>query len=210
MEKVAKKPRSSRPAVILASSSPRRRELLSGLGLSFRIMTPDISEDPQPGESAEAFVKRAAEEKAQAAVEQISKGPLAKRKTIIIAADTIVVLGDEVLGKPIDEEEARGMLADLSGNTHQVLSGLCVLARNEQGEVNMHSTIVSTSVTFRTLSSSEINRYIQSGEPMDKAGAYGIQGGANYMVQSIQGSYTNVVGLPLSELVDLLQLVNPG
>ncbi|MBT8042644.1 MAG: septum formation inhibitor Maf [Pontiella sp.] len=177
--------------LLLASASPRRRELLSSLGLEFEIRVPQIDETPRPGENPRAFAERLAAEKA-AAIH-------ADSDTVVIAADTIVVLGDDILGKPTDEARAFDMLSGLSGQTHQVITGTCV---KKDKHIEVFS--VSTDVFFRVLTDWEIESYIATGCPMDKAGAYAIQGGAAHMVRSISGSYTNVVGLPLCELHEVL------
>lgn len=180
--------------LILASASPRRRELLGSLGLEFEVCVPDIDESPKEGEAPRAFAQRLATEKS-AAID-------ADAETTLIAADTIVVLGETILGKPLDEKHAFEMLSDLSGKTHEVITGVCV-RRGSSAKVFS----VATQVVFRTLEKAEIIRYIASGCPMDKAGAYAIQGGAAHMVAAIRGSYTNVVGLPLCELHEALTSV---
>lgn len=177
--------------LVLASASPRRRELLASLGMEFTIQIPEINETPNPGEPPRLFAERLAAEKAAA----IPATPT----TVLIAADTIVVLGGCILGKPSDEAHAFEMLSTLSGQTHEVVTGVCV-KRGERTEVFS----VATEVVFRTLEPAEIEAYIASGCPMDKAGAYAIQGGAAHMVRAINGSYTNVVGLPLCELHEML------
>lgn len=173
--------------LILASASPRRRELLASLGLDFDVRAPEIDESHRTGEVPRAFAERLATEKA-AAVE-------ADEQTVRIAADTIVVQGDDILGKPRDEKHAFEMLSALSGRTHEVITGVCI----RRGTTTRIFS-VSTEVIFRTLDKTEMVRYIASGCPMDKAGAYAIQGGASHMVKEIRGSYTNVVGLPLCEV----------
>ena len=177
--------------LILASASPRRRELLASLGLDFEVRIPEIDEPPLPNESPRAFAERLAREKA-AAIES-------DNETVLIAADTIVVQGDLILGKPIDGRHAFEMLSALSGQTHEVITGVCV----RRGDI-INVLSVSTAVVFRDLAKGEIEAYIASGCPMDKAGAYAIQGGAAHMVRAINGSYTNVVGLPLCELHEAL------
>ncbi len=177
--------------VVLASASPRRRELLSALGLIFEVEAPQIDEALLPGEAARPFVERMAKEKADAAATD--------PETVVIAADTIVVLNDRILGKPANEENAFEMLVGLSGRSHEVITGVCV-RRGAQYRVFS----VATKVVFRTLEAEEIRAYIASGCPMDKAGGYAIQGGAAHMVRVIEGSYTNVVGLPLCELHEAL------
>ena len=181
--------------IILASQSPRRRELLERMGVGdFRIVTPDIDEQMDrelpPGE----LVGRISLEKALAVQAQEGKGP------IIIAADTVVALDGGVLGKQADELEAFKMLSTLSGCRHQVYTGLTVLQGEEQYTVSEETT-----VTFRELSAEEIDRYIATGEPMDKAGAYGIQGYGALLVEGIQGDYYNVMGLPVCRLGLLLR-----
>jgi len=177
--------------MILASASPRRKELLASLGCSFTVAKPDVDETPRPDELPRPFAERLAAEKA-AAVE-------ADSEAVLIAADTIVVQGTAILGKPENESHAYEMLAGLSGKTHEVITAVCV----RKGD---RSTVfsVSTQVVFRTLKKAEIVSYIASGCPMDKAGAYAIQGGAAHMVRAINGSYSNVVGLPLCELHETL------
>ena len=174
-------------SIVLASASPRRRELLTSLGVEFTVLVPAIEEIAQPGETPPAFAERLASEKAAA----VSADP----ETTIIAADTIVVQDGNILGKPSDEAHAAEMLSSLSGKTHEVITGVCI--RKKAGS---RIFSVSTAVEFRELTQAEIADYVNSGCPMDKAGAYAIQGGAAHMVRAINGSYTNVVGLPLCEL----------
>ena len=177
--------------VVLASASPRRRELLATLRLEFLVATPRIDESALPGELPLPFVERLAAEKAGA----VDAAP----GTLVIAADTIVVLDGQVLGKPESEAHAFEMLSRLSGKRHEVATGVC-LKRNERQSVFS----VATEVAFRSLETEEIRAYIATGCPMDKAGGYAIQGGAAHMVRGIRGSYTNVVGLPLCELHEAL------
>jgi septum formation protein len=177
--------------LVLASASPRRRELLASLGLEFEIRSPDIDETPRPNELPRAFAERLAFEKAEAVADDAA--------TIFIAADTIVVQNNHILGKPIDEQDALEMLSALSGKTHEVITGVCI---RQGSRADVFSVI--TQVVFRTLEKKEILIYIETGCPMDKAGAYAIQGGAAHMVKEIRGSYTNVVGLPLCELHERL------
>lgn len=177
------------PALILASGSPRRRELLAALGHPFTVVVPEVDETPLPGERPRAFAERMAEEKAAAA----------KGDGIVVAADTIVVLEGQILGKPVDAADAREMLRALSGLAHEVVTGVCVKNRNCATVFS-----VGTEVVFRTLEEAEIEAYVATGEPMDKAGAYAVQGGAAHMVRAINGSYTNVVGLPICELHEAL------
>ncbi len=180
--------------IILASQSPRRRELLERMGVrDFRIVTPDIDEHTERPLPPEELVRRISQEKALAVQAQEGKAPL------IIAADTVVALDGAVLGKPADELEAFRMLSTLSGCRHQVYTGLTVLRGEE-----CHTVSEETTVTFRELSTAEIDCYIATGEPMDKAGAYGIQGYGALLVEGIQGDYYNVMGLPVCRLGRLL------
>lgn len=181
--------------LILASRSPRRIELARRMGLDFSVLPADIDEIQRPDESAEAFAERAAVEKAEAVA-------VRHPDSLTIGCDTIVVLGDTVLGKPAGPAEARAMLAHLAGRTHRVLSGLALLspARNLR-----LSGVESTEVEFRDLAPAEIDAYVRSGEPMDKAGAYAIQGGAAAFVTAYRGSYDNVVGLPTERLENFLR-----
>ncbi len=189
---------------ILASSSPRRRELLALLGRPFRVIEPAIDETPRPGERPAAYARRAAAEKAAAVAARL---PLRRNvgRRVVIGCDTIVVLDSRILGKPRDAADARRMLRALSGRCHAVISGLCVLQERTGGDWIERNCVVSTEVTFRKLSLREIAAYVATGEPMDKAGAYAVQGRAAAMVACLRGSYTNVVGLPLAELSELLR-----
>lgn len=193
------------PEFILASQSPRRRDLLTAAGYAFRVVVPDIDEIPQPGESPARFARRAACDKARAVAAGL---PRSARPRVVVACDTVVALGPRIFGKPRSAAEAARMLRALSGRAHEVISGLALLrlppAGSSAGGVQIRSRAVRTQVRFRRLTPAEIRRYISSGEPMDKAGAYAIQEGAADMVISIRGSYTNVVGLPLAELIGWL------
>ena len=184
--------------VILASGSPRRRGFLHQLGYQFDVIIPGTEEKALPGETATDYVLRNAVEKASDVAEQAVSG------AIVIAADTVVVLNGRIMEKPGSKSGAQEMLRSLSGQTHQVITGFCVRGANLAGEDVVRSRAVSTDVEFKVLTDEEINAYILSGEPMDKAGAYAIQGRAAYMIRRIRGSYTNVVGLPLTELEELL------
>jgi septum formation protein len=184
----------ARPPFILASSSPRRRELLRQVGLDFAVDPADVDERMLPGESPEAFAVRVAVNKARAAAGRAGHG-------IVIAADTIVVLGDEVLGKPADPRDAARMLGLLSGKEHRVLTGLAVM---DVRSGRMETRLASTKVWFRKLDRREIEAYVATGEPLDKAGAYGIQEKGSLLVQRIEGCYFNVVGLPLALLGETL------
>lgn len=183
--------------LILASSSPRRRELLESAGFEFDVRPGTVLEQCMPGESPEAFVRRLATAKALQVAASAPSG------SVVLGADTAVMVDAEVLGKPADAEDAARMLRRLSGRSHQVLTGVCVLESPGSIHAVEHS---STEVWFRDLDEPEIRAYVDTGEPLDKAGAYAIQGIASRFVTRIEGSYSNVVGLPVS-LVD--QLLRP-
>lgn len=185
--------RTLRP-LTLASASPRRKDLLRSVGLDFDIVPSGIEETGDPAEPAEALGRRWASGKAE------SVSMLTPNRWII-AADTIVLLEGEIFGKPQDEGEAFGMLRRLSGKVHEVITAIA-LAHGESRILRVQS--VRTRVKFRDLSEAEIKAYVRSGEPLDKAGAYGIQGIGAFLVHSIEGSYTNVVGLPLAETIQWL------
>ena len=180
------------PSIILASASPRRAELLQQIGLNFSVRPADIDETPEPGETPERYVERLAREKAQAVAESSSE-------SLVLGADTSVVLNGEILGKPSGSADARETLTRLSNATHQVMTAVA-LATEERCE----SVLVVTEVCFRPLSQAEIDAYVVSGEPMDKAGSYGIQGLGGIFVNELRGSYSAVVGLPLQETAALL------
>ena len=181
-------------ALILASASPRRQELLRTLGLAFTVKTADIDETMDPALGAEAEVARICRAKAMAVL------PAAAEDDIVIAADTIVCVDDRILGKPHTAAEAAEMLRLLSGREHQVRTGVTVCTRERAvTEVDV------TGVRFRLLTEAEIAAYVRTGEPMDKAGAYGIQGLASIFVESLRGDYFNVMGLPLCRLSQILQ-----
>jgi septum formation protein len=180
-------------SLYLASGSPRRRELLTQLGLQFERLITHVEEQRQPEEAAEAYVRRLASDKAHAGV------AVAPQDLPVLGADTIVVLNGEVLEKPQDAAHAAAMLSKLSGQTHQVMTAVALA--DKQRELDC---LVTTDVTFRKMTAEEISHYIASGEPMDKAGAYGIQGLGGNFVRKINGSYHAVVGLPLVETGELL------
>lgn len=180
--------------LILASASPRRRELLSQIGVSFEVLAQDIDESPLPDEAAEQLVVRLAQQKAQAALNQVSD------TSVVLGSDTVVRLDDQILGKPQSAEESAAMLALLSGAEHQVLTAVCV-ADQERAV----SRISVSLVRFREISSQEALDYWDSGEPQGKAGSYAIQGLGAVFVESMAGSYSGVVGLPLYETAQLLK-----
>lgn len=182
--------------LILASQSPRRKELLGLLNMPFTVRVADIDEAMDPAKPVSDEVARVSLAKAMA----VPRSP----EDVVIAADTVVVLDHAVLGKPADEAEARDMLRRLSGRSHQVMTGVTVL----QSEKSLSHTEV-TEVIFRELTEQEICRYVATGEPMDKAGAYGIQGGAALFAQGLKGDYYNVMGLPVCRLVQMLRQLAP-
>lgn len=181
--------------LILASSSPRRKELLEQVGLNFDIFSPDIDESVLENEQAEQYVRRLAEQKAQAV---LSRFPDA----VVIAADTSLVLDHQVIGKPESKQHAFEIWRLLSGRKHDVLSGVCVAS-----QAHTLSIVVQTQVHFQTLSNADMERYWATGEPIGKAGAYAIQGYAAQFIPKIEGSYSNVVGLPLHETIQLLNKI---
>jgi septum formation protein len=182
--------------LILASASPRRRELLRRAGFDFDVRPASVEEVRGPGETAEDFSRRVACEKALKVAESAPTG------SVVIGADTVVVVNDEILGKPADPGDAARMLRLLSGITHRVLTAVSIVRAPHHSEALEHE---ATFVTFRKLDEQEIEEYISSGEPFDKAGAYGIQGLASKFVRRIEGDYFNVVGLPVPLVYELLK-----
>jgi septum formation protein len=189
--------------LILASASPRRAEILHNAGYAFAVVSSAIDETPIPGETAEAMVQRLADAKAELVAAR-SVGP-----AIVIAADTAVIIGTQILGKPRTTEDARQMLRSLSGVTHSVVTGVS-LVRLPDGE--RRSFVEATRVQFSTLTPEDIEDYLATGEPFDKAGGYAIQGRAGRFIPRIEGCYFNVVGLPLARLArELAELgYHPG
>ena len=185
--------------LILASASPRRAEILRNAGFTFDTFPADVDETILRDERAEDYVRRVAEEKARVAMERLTPHTV---PAIVMGADTTVVAGGQILGKPADKEDARRMLRLLSGQTNEVLTGLSV-TRSTDGRSASH--VETTRVSFANLPESEIEEYLASGEPFDKAGAYGIQGIGGRYVTRIEGCYFNVMGLPLSRLWSMLR-----
>ncbi len=185
--------------LVLASRSPRRRELLEQLGVPLVVRPADADEAVLPGEAARDYVRRVAREKAR-----LCSGAEAGGGAVVLAADTAVVLRGGVLGKPADAEDARRMLRALSGTVHEVLTAVCVRRGAPAPAVELDA-LVSTEVTFARLSPAEIDWYVATGEPLDKAGGYAIQGSGGAFVVRVDGSVSNVVGLPLAETADLLR-----
>lgn len=186
--------------IILASSSPRRKELLEQVGLKFEIFSPDIDESVHVGESADHYVQRLAQQKAQAILAQFPDA-------IVIAPDTSLVLDHKIIGKPESKQHAFEIWTALSDRQHDVLSGVCV--RSSECDPNtIQSMVVRTQVHFRKLSQLDMEQYWATGEPIGKAGAYAIQGYAAQFIPRIEGSYSNVVGLPLYETLQLLKNID--
>jgi nucleoside triphosphate pyrophosphatase len=182
--------------IILASASPRRQELLKNAGIAFELWPANIPEVPHAGEGPVVFAERMAQEKAR-----VVSAPLAGR--IILAADTVVALGNEILGKPANPEDAARMLRLLSGRTHAVTSGVCLIGERRE-DVRSETTFVE----FSRMTEAEISDYVSTGEPMDKAGAYAIQGGASRWITRVDGDYNNVVGLPVELVLRMLKDLN--
>lgn len=185
--------------LILASKSPRRAEILRNAGVSFETHAANVNEARRPRESAHGYVRRLAAAKAHIAIERAKRK---KQRAIVLAADTVVLAQGKILGKPADVKEARRMLRLLSGKTHQVLTGIAVVSLPD-GKSRHH--VETTRVKFAKLSNAVIDDYIASGEPFDKAGAYGIQALGGRFVTAIEGCYFNVMGLPLSRVWSILR-----
>jgi septum formation protein len=181
--------------LILASSSPRRRDLLSTLGLTFQVVVPEIREIPSPHEAARDFALRVAEKKARFVGERYPHA-------WVIGADTVVVLEDEILGKPRDRDDAKRMLQQLANREHVVITGYVLVKVEDNKKVG---GVEETRVKIDSLGEREIDWYVNTGEPLDKAGGYAIQGKGAFMVEWIEGSYTNVVGFPLCQIMRLLK-----
>jgi len=184
--------------LVLASASPRRRELLARLGIAFDVVASDVPETPLPGEHPEHFAQRAARDKS---VEVARRCP----GRYVLAADTVVVIDDTILGKPVDRDDARRMLQALSGRTHRVLTAVALIDPQQRIE----ELLVQSRVEFRRLTAGEVEDYLDSGEPFDKAGAYAVQGRAQQFVVRVDGSLSNVIGLPMDEVAALLRRIWP-
>ncbi len=192
--------------IYLASRSPRRRELLAQMGVRFELLlfrdgpreAPDVDEVPLPDESPEVYVQRVTAAKAHAGLKRMHQRRLLPHP--VLSADTTVEIDGVVIGKPADEADAMSILRRLSGRTHRVLTAVALAEENR-----LEQALNINEVRFRTLTDAEIRRYVQSGEPLDKAGAYGIQGRAGVFVEEIRGSYTGIMGLPLFETAMLLR-----
>lgn len=180
--------------LVLASASPRRRELLGGLGLRFTVRAAEIDETPHPGEAPDLYVLRLAREKARAA---------ARPEELVLAADTSVVIDGEILGKPLNDADAARMLRLLSGREHEVLTGVAVVETAGAGAGRIVSGVDRTAVRMAQLTPEEIAWYVATGEPRDKAGAYAIQGLGSLWIEAVAGNYSNVVGLPIPRVCRL-------
>ncbi len=181
--------------LILASASPRRAELLRAAGIEFDVIPADVDEAMDPEDQPAGYARRVAQLKAEAVIPHAPGRP-------VLGADTIVVIDNEVLGKPVDAADARRMLGLLSGRAHTVMTAVC-LVNPAAGSGRVQTSVARTTVEFAPLSHAEIAWYVASGEPADKAGAYAVQGLASRFVTRIDGSYSNVVGLPVALVVDL-------
>jgi septum formation protein len=188
-------PMSEKPLLLLASNSPRRRQLLGMGGWSFAVQVADVDESQLPGESPGDYVLRLAEAKARASAEQAGEGQ------VVLAADTAVVDAGDILGKPRDASDAVGMLKRLRGHTHQVFTGVALLRMRDS---NLQTALTITDVPMRAYTDAEINAYVGSGDPLDKAGAYAIQHTGFHPVEDLAGCYASVMGLPLCKVTALL------
>ena len=186
-----------RTPILLASGSPRRRDFLASVQIPFEVVRPEVDETPRPGEPPDQTVRRLAAAKAEA-------GHLANPRDVglVLAADTEVVLDHRALGKPRDRADARAMLAELSGRDHDVITGFCLL---DQASGRREIGLAATRVWFRALDGDEIAGYVDTDEPLDKAGAYACQGIGAFLIARVEGSYTNVVGLPLGQVIETLR-----
>jgi septum formation protein len=185
--------------LVLASASPRRQELLRNAGIEFTVLPADVDESPLHGEGARDCAQRLAREKAL-------KVWRARQRDLVLGADTIVVVDGTILGKPVDHNHAARMLRLLAGRTHQVVTGVCLARSQEDAVVDCEATLV----TMAELSDQEILDYVATGEPMDKAGAYAIQGIASRWIPRIEGDYSNVVGLPVARVYRMLRDLQMG
>ena len=187
--------------LVLASSSPRRRALLERDGYRFSVHVPQVEEKLEPGEPAASAAKRLALEKARAVADRADRG------ACVLAADTLVVLDDEILGKPVDRDDACRMLLRLAGRTHEVVTGYALIQSDAAAEPRgaAQQGVVRSRVRMRAISEAEARAYAETGEPLDKAGGYALQGEAGRFVEQVDGSRDNVIGLPLAEIAPLLE-----
>lgn len=193
--------------IVLGSSSPRRRDLLDTVRIPFEVVKPETPEIPLPGEAPEAYAARNALEKADWVTAHLRARPTAAQPAggwIVITADTIVVLDGRILEKPRDKDDAVAMVSSLSGRVHTVVTGVVMRPVGHPAVQRDSAFVARTGVTIKTLAPAEVLAYVATGEPLDKAGGYAAQGIGSYMVQHIEGSYANVVGLPIAEVVESL------
>jgi septum formation protein len=188
--------------LILASSSPRRAEILRNAGFTFEVQPAHVDETPLPDERADDYVRRLADTKARTAAQYVDRNVnRGTERAVVIGADTVVVIDGQILGKPADADDARRMLRLLSGRDHDVLTGLSFVSVPERDEATL---VESTRVSFLPLSAQDIEDYLLTGEPFDKAGAYGIQGIGGRFIRRIEGCYFNVMGLPISRVWSII------
>ena len=184
--------------LVLASASPRRRKLLGEAGITFSVVPADIDESARPGESPRELVVRLAGEKAQAVAARLGTDP----RRLVLGSDTLVVIGEDVLGKPRDSEHAIALLGRILGRRHTVFTGVALL---DAASGELRACCVASEVSMRAASDAEVRAYVASGEPLDKAGAYALQGEGRKFVERVIGSETNVIGLPMDETLALLR-----
>lgn len=190
-------PAGSAPPLVLASASPRRRELLDRAGVSHEVMPANIDERTIAGESALDMTLRLAREKATVVARRLGAEP----RRLVLGSDTTVVLDERIFGKPVDAEDAVSLLGELTGRTHQVITAVALV---DSGSLAVWDRAVESRVTMRSATPEQLRRYVESGEPLDKAGAYAIQGEGAWLISGLEGSLTNVIGLPVEETLELL------
>lgn len=199
---------SERPALVLGSASPRRRDLLDTVRLRYEVIKPDVDEKPRPGEAPAVYAARNAREKGQWVADRLlARAQAPAFGWIVISADTIVVLEGDILEKPVDAAHAEQMVARLGGKTHIVITGVTMQSVGGGGAAAAKKTefTASTEVRIKPLTAREVKAYVATGEPLDKAGGYAAQGIGSYMVQEIKGSHANVVGLPIADVTIALE-----
>jgi septum formation protein len=189
------------PQIVLASGSPRRAEILQAVQWPFEVVRPDIDETRRPNEDAVSYVKRLAKAKAEAVSQRVN-GDNGVKGSPIVAADTTVVIGEHILEKPLDQDDARRMLRELSGKWHQVITGVAVI---DGAPSSPKVECETTEVKFAVMSEGEIDWYVKSGEPMDKAGGYAIQERGARFIEEVRGDYFNIVGLPIRLLYEMVR-----
>lgn len=190
--------------IVLASTSPRRKDLLTALGLTFQVQPSTIDEIMDPDLEPERLVLNLARQKTEDVFNSLTRKPVTER-LLVLGADTIVVLDGKFLGKPTDRADAIAMLKRLSGRAHEVYTGVSLIVKEEDGSTNESQSCERSTVYFRNLEDRELEAYVDTGEPMDKAGAYALQGIGAALIEKIEGSHTNIVGLPIPNVVSLLR-----